>query len=70
MFGILGSLGTAIVSGVSDYFKGRQEIKKVELEADKMLIMAEAQAKAEDVKRCCELADELKKVMDTFKRSC
>lgn len=26
--------------------------------------------RAEDVKRCCELADELKKVMDTFKRSC
>lgn len=26
--------------------------------------------RAEDIKRCCELADELKKVMDTFKRSC
>ena len=26
--------------------------------------------RADDVKRGCELADELKKVMDTFKRSC
>lgn len=26
--------------------------------------------RTEDVKRCCELADELKKVMNTFKRSC
>lgn len=26
--------------------------------------------RAEDIKRCCELVDELKKVMGTFKRSC
>jgi len=26
--------------------------------------------RAEDIKRCCDLVDELKKVMDTFKRSC
>ena len=51
MLGIIGSLGSAIITGVSDYFKGKQEIKKVELEADKMLIMAEAQAKAEKLKR-------------------
>lgn len=62
MFGILGSLGTAIVSGVSDYFKGRQEIKKVELEADKMLIMAEAQAKADRLKRESEMDYDLDKI--------
>ena len=62
MFGILGSLGTAIVSGVSDYFKGRQEIKKVELEADKMLIMAEAQAKADRLKRDAEMDYDLDKI--------
>ena len=27
MFGVIGSLGSAIVSGISDYFKGKQEIK-------------------------------------------
>lgn len=62
MFGILGSLGTAIVSGVSDYFKGKQEIKKVELEADKMLIMAEAQAKADRLKREAEMDYDLDKI--------
>ena len=62
MFGILGSLGTAIVSGVSDYFKGRQEIKKVELEADKMLIMAEAQSKADRLKREAEMDYDLDKI--------
>lgn len=62
MFGILGSLGTAIVSGVSEYFKGRQEIKKVELEADKMLIMAEAQAKADRLKRESEMDYDLDKI--------
>ena len=62
MFGILGSLGTAIVSGVSDYFKGRQEIKKVELEADKLLIMAEAQAKADRLKRESEMDYDLDKI--------
>lgn len=51
MLGILGSLGTAIVTGVSDYFKGKQEISKVKLEADKILVMAEANARAEKLKR-------------------
>ena len=62
MFGRFGSLGTAIVSGVSDYFKGKQEIKKVELEADKMLIMAEAQAKADRLKREAEMDYDLDKI--------
>ena len=41
------SIGSSIVTGISDYFKGKQEISKVQLEADKKLILAEAEAKAE-----------------------
>lgn len=48
--GIL-SIGSAIVGGISDYFKGKQEISKAKLEADKMLVMAEAQAKADRLKK-------------------
>ena len=62
MFGVIGSLGSAIVNGISDYFKGKQEIKKVELEADKMLIMAEAQAKADRLKREAEMDYDLDKI--------
>lgn len=62
MLGIIGSLGTAIVGGISDYFKGKQEIKKVEIEADKMLIMAEAQAKADRLKREAEMDYDLDKI--------
>lgn len=62
MLGIIGSLGSAIITGVSDYFKGKQEIKKVELEADKMLIMAEAQAKADRLKREAEMDYDLDKI--------
>lgn len=45
------SIGGAIVNGISNYFTGKQEISKIQLEADKMLVMAEAQAKAERLKR-------------------
>ena len=62
MLSIIGSLGSAIVGGISDYFKGKQEIKKVELEADKMLIMAEAQAKADRLKREAEMDYDLEKI--------
>lgn len=62
MLGIIGSLGSAIITGVSDYFKGKQEIKKVELEADKMLIMAEAQSKADRLKREAEMDYDLDKI--------
>src|SRR5574344_2950467 len=62
MLGVIGSLGSAIVGGISDYFKGKQEIKKVELEADKMLIMAEAQAKADRLKREAEMDYDLDKI--------
>jgi len=62
MLGVIGSLGSAIVGGISDYFKGKQEIKKVEIEADKMLIMAEAQAKADRLKRESEMDYDLDKI--------
>ena len=48
--GIL-SIGSAIVGGISDYFKGKQEISKAKLEADKMLVMVEAKAKADRLKK-------------------
>lgn len=43
MLGALVSLGSTIVSGISDHFKGKQEIKKTRIEAEKKLIMAEAE---------------------------
>jgi len=42
MFGI-GSILGGIVSGVTSYFKGKQELKKVELEAKKKMILAKAE---------------------------
>ena len=45
MLSVLGSIGSAIVGGVSDYFNTKQEIKKVEVEAKKDVIVAEAKAK-------------------------
>lgn len=42
--GLLG-IGSAIVSGVSDYFKGKQEINKTKLEGDIKVLVAEAEAK-------------------------
>ena len=62
MLSIIGSIGSAIVGGVSDYFKGKQEIKKIQLEADKMLITAEATAKIERMKRESEQDYDLDKI--------
>lgn len=59
--GLIG-IGSAIITGFSDYFKGKQEIKKVELEANKMLVMAEAQAKADRLKRESEQDYDLDKI--------
>jgi len=39
------TLGSSIVGGISNYFKTKQEIKKVKVEADKEVIVAEAKAK-------------------------
>lgn len=55
------SIGASIITGISDYFKGRNEIKKVELEADKMLVMAEAQAKIDKLKKEAEMDYDLDK---------
>ena len=45
MFTGLLSIGSAIISGVSDYFKGKQEINKTKLEGDIKVLVAEAEAK-------------------------
>ena len=55
MFGGLVTLGSAIVSGISEYFKDKNEIKKVQVEADKLLIMAEAKSKAKRLEREAEM---------------
>lgn len=70
MLSIIGSIGSAIVGGVSDYFKGKQEIKKIQLEADKMLITAEATAKIERLKRESEQDYDLDKIaMNAMEKS-
>ena len=46
MIGGILAIGSSIVSGITDYFKGKQEIKKVQVEADMQIIKAEADAKA------------------------
>lgn len=51
MIGGLVTLGSAIVSGISGYFKDKNEIKKVQVEADKMLVLAKAEAEANKMKR-------------------
>jgi hypothetical protein len=51
MLGIIGTLGSAVVSGVSDYFKTKQEIKKVKVEADKEIIVATAKAKIKQLEK-------------------
>lgn len=48
--GILG-IGSAIVSGVSDYFKGKQEISKTKLEGEIKVLIAEAEAKVKRLEK-------------------
>ena len=62
MLGIIGSLGSAIITGVSDYFKGKNEIKKVQVEADKLLIKAEAESKAKRLEREAEMDYDLDRI--------
>ena len=62
MVGGLVTLGSAIVSGISGYFKDKNEIKKVQVEADKLLIMAEAEAKAKRLDRESEQDYDLDKI--------
>ena len=62
MVGGLITLGSAIVSGISGYFKDKSEIKKVQVEADKLLIMAEAESKAKRLEREAEINYDLDKL--------
>ena len=62
MIGGLVTLGSAIVSGISGYFKDKNEIKKVQVEADKLLIMAEAESKAKRLEREAEMDYDLDRI--------
>ena len=62
MIGGLVTLGSAIVSGISGYFKDKSEIKKVQVEADKLLIMAEAESKAKRLEREAEMDYDLDRI--------
>lgn len=62
MVGGLVTLGSAIVSGISGYFKDKNEIKKVQVEADKLLIMAEAESKAKRLEREAEMDYDLDRI--------
>ena len=62
MIGGLITLVSAIVSGISGYFKDKNEIKKVQVEADKLLIMAEAESKAKRLERESEMDYDLDKL--------
>ena len=62
MLGGLVTLGSAIVSSISGYFQDKNEIKKVQVEADKLLIMAEAESKAKRLERESEMDYDLDKL--------
>ena len=62
MLGGLVTLGSAIVSGISGYFQDKNEIKKVQVEADKLLIMAEAESKAKRLEREAEMDYDLDRI--------
>ena len=62
MIGGLVTLGSAIVSGISGYFKDKNEIKKVQVEADKLLIMAEAESRAKRLEREAEMDYDLDRI--------
>jgi hypothetical protein len=42
MLGVVGTLLGGVVDGVSGYFKGKQELKKVKIESEKKIIEARA----------------------------
>jgi len=42
MFSIIGGVVTGVVNGVSSYFKGKQELKKATIDAEKIIIQAQA----------------------------
>lgn len=51
MLGLIGTLGSAVISGISRYFKTKQEIKKVKVKAEKEVIIAESKAKIARLQR-------------------
>ena len=51
-----------MLSVISEYFKDKNEIKKVQVEADKLLIMAEAESKAKRLERESEMDYDLDKL--------
>ena len=59
--GLLG-IGSAIVTGISDYFKGKQEISKTKLEGDIKVLIAEAEAKVKRLERESEQDYDLDKI--------
>src|SRR5574344_1461699 len=62
MFTGLLNIGSAIISGVSDYFKGKQEISKTKLEGDIKVLIAEAEAKVKRLERESEQDYDLDKI--------
>ena len=51
-----------MLSIISEYFKDKNEIKKVQVEADKLLIMAEAESKAKRLEREAEMDYDLDRI--------
>ena len=51
-----------MLSIISEYFKGKNEIKKVQVEADKLLITAEAKSKAKRLEREAEMDYDLDRI--------
>ena len=62
MLSVIGSIGSAIVSGVSDYFKGKHEISKTKLEGDIKVLIAEAEAKVKRLEKESEQDYDLDKI--------
>jgi hypothetical protein len=56
------SIGSSIVSGISDYFKGKQEISKTRLEGDIKVLVAEAEAKVKRLEKESEQDYDLDKI--------
>src|SRR5574344_2892501 len=56
------SIGSSIVTGISEYFKGKQEISKTRLEGDIKVLVAEAEAKVKRLERESEQDYDLDKI--------
>ena len=56
------SIGSSIVTGISEYFKGKQEISKTRLEGDIKVLVAEAEAKVKRLEKESEQDYDLDKI--------